>query len=69
MSGEIFVKIHPSENGGFWAEAESLPGCVTEGDSLDEIKSRISEAVEAWLGEPAPASSIRLDIPVSNLAQ
>lgn len=49
--------IHEDESGGFWAEVPSLPGCVTQGESLAEIKINIREAVEAWLeaAEPDPA--------------
>jgi predicted RNase H-like HicB family nuclease len=41
--------IHPAEEGGYWAEIPSLPGCVSEGDSLEEIKENIREAAEGWL--------------------
>lgn len=41
--------IHPAEEGGYWAEIPSLPGCVSEGDSLDEVKANIREAAEGWL--------------------
>jgi predicted RNase H-like HicB family nuclease len=48
--------IHEDETGGFWAEVPSLPGCVTQGESLAEIKMNIREAVEAGLeaAEPDP---------------
>jgi predicted RNase H-like HicB family nuclease len=41
--------IHPAEEGGYWAEIPSLPGCVSEGDSLEEVKTNIREAAEGWL--------------------
>jgi predicted RNase H-like HicB family nuclease len=41
--------IHPAEVGGFWAEVPSLPGCLTEGESLDELKVNLLDAVEGWL--------------------
>ena len=41
--------IHPAEEGGFWAEVPALPGCVSEGDSLDETLVNIREAAETWL--------------------
>ena len=41
--------IHEAEEGGFWAEVPALPGCVTQGESMDEIKSNLREAVEGWL--------------------
>ncbi len=41
--------IHEAEEGGFWAEVPALPGCVTQGETMDEIKSNLREAVEGWL--------------------
>jgi len=52
--------VHPAEEGGFWAEVPSLPGCVTEGETMDELRANLREAVEAWLeaGSPeAPANA------------
>ena len=46
---KLKVLIHPAEEGGYWAGVPSLPGCVSEGDSLDEIKANIREAAEGWL--------------------
>lgn len=28
--------VHAEEEGGYWAEVPDLPGCVTQGDTLDE---------------------------------
>jgi predicted RNase H-like HicB family nuclease len=41
--------IHPAEEGGFWAEIPALPGCVSEGDTLDETLANIRDAAEGWL--------------------
>lgn len=46
---KLKVLIHPAEEGGFWAEAPALPGCVSEGDSLDETLANIREAALGWL--------------------
>ena len=43
------VFIHPSDDGGFWAEVHALPGCVSEGEAYDETLSNIREAAEGWL--------------------
>ncbi|MEM1296617.1 MAG: type II toxin-antitoxin system HicB family antitoxin [Verrucomicrobiota bacterium] len=50
----IKAVVHSEESGGYWAEIPSLPGCFTQGDTLEELESNIQEAVEAWLlaGEP-----------------
>ena len=46
---KLKVLVHPAEEGGYWAEVPALPGCVSEGDSLDETLANIREAAEGWL--------------------
>ncbi len=41
--------VHEAEEGGYWAEVPALPGCVTEGDSMDELLKNLREAIEGWL--------------------
>ena len=41
--------IHPAEEGGFWAEVPALPGCVTQGETEEEVTSNLREAIELWL--------------------
>lgn len=41
--------IHEAEEGGFWAEVPALPGCFTQGETLQELESNIHEAIEGWL--------------------
>jgi predicted RNase H-like HicB family nuclease len=41
--------IHKAEEGGYWAEIPAIPGCVTQGDSFEELLKNIYEAVEACL--------------------
>ncbi|HEY2328553.1 MAG TPA: type II toxin-antitoxin system HicB family antitoxin [Verrucomicrobiae bacterium] len=41
--------IHEAEEGGFWAEVPSLPGCVTQAETLGELKTNLREAIELWL--------------------
>lgn len=30
------VKVHPAEEGGFWAEVPALPGCFTQGETIEK---------------------------------
>ena len=46
---KLKVLLHPAEEGGFWAEAPALPGCVSEGETLEEALANIREAAEGWL--------------------
>lgn len=43
------VLIHAAEEGGFWAEVPALPGCVSQGETMDELRSNVREAIEGWL--------------------
>lgn len=46
---EYPVTIYPAEEGGYVAEIEDLPGCITEGETLDEVSQKIDEARRAWI--------------------
>ncbi len=37
------------EEGGFTAEVPDLPGCISEGDTFEEAKYNIIEAIELYL--------------------
>ncbi len=41
--------IHPAAEGGYWAEVPALPGCITEGDSMEEVMTNLKDAIEGWL--------------------
>ena len=41
--------IHPAEEGGYWAEVPALPGCITEGDSMEEVMANLKDAIEGWI--------------------
>ena len=41
--------IHDAEEGGFWAEVPALPGCLTQGDSIEEVTANLREAIDGWL--------------------
>lgn len=41
--------IHVAEEGGFWAEVPALPGCVTQGETREELEKNLQEAVEGCL--------------------
>lgn len=46
---KIQVVVHKAEEGGFWAEAPSIPGCATQGETMEEVKAHIREAIEGCL--------------------
>lgn len=46
---KIKVIIHEAEEGGFWAEVPALPGCVSQGESFEELLPNLYEAIEGCL--------------------
>ena len=49
MCMKIRAIIHPAEEGGYWAEVPALPGCITEGDTIEEVTDNLKDAIEGWL--------------------
>jgi len=43
------VVLEPSDEGGYTVYAPSLPGCISEGDTLDEALRNIREAIGLYL--------------------
>lgn len=43
------VVFEPSDEGGYTVYVPSLPGCVSEGETLDEARQNIREAIELYL--------------------
>lgn len=41
--------IYRAEEGGFWASVPAIPGCVSQGETLDEVKANILDALEGCL--------------------
>lgn len=56
------VIIHPAEEGGFWAEVPGFPGCVSEGETLQEVRANIREAFVGVL-------EVMQDMPVEQPSQ
>ena len=46
---KLTVQIHNDKDGGFWAEVEEIPGCVTQGDTVEELEANLREVIEMSL--------------------
>jgi antitoxin HicB len=57
------VLFEPAEEGGFVATCPALPGLVTEGETLEEAREMVKDAIRGYLeslamdGLPAPRTS------------
>jgi antitoxin HicB len=43
------VTLHPAPEGGYAVEIEDLPGCISQGETLEEAMKMIEEARQLWL--------------------
>lgn len=46
---KLQVILEPSEEGGYTVFVPSLPGCISEGENVDEALANIQEAIELYL--------------------
>jgi predicted RNase H-like HicB family nuclease len=46
------VVFEPSDEGGYTVYVPSLPGCVSEGNTLEEARQNIREAIALYLEAP-----------------
>ena len=46
---KVQVVLEPSDEGGYTVYVPALPGCISEGDSVDEAMRNIREAIELYL--------------------
>lgn len=48
------IVVHEAEEGGYWGEVPAMPGCVSEGETVEECKANVLEAargcLKAYLG-------------------
>ncbi len=41
----IKAVVHEAEEGGYWAEVPAIPGCATQGDTVEELLANVHDAV------------------------
>lgn len=46
---KLKIILEKSEDGGYTVFVPALPGCISEGDSVDEAIANIKEAIELYL--------------------
>lgn len=45
------VILIPDEDGGYAVEVPSLPGCISQGDTIDEALENIKEAIDLHIAD------------------
>ena len=46
---KLQVILEPSDEGGYTVYVPALPGCISEGNNIDEALENITEAIELYL--------------------
>jgi predicted RNase H-like HicB family nuclease len=64
MRRYTLLLIPDTEEGGYTVKVPALPGCVTEGDTIEEAIAMAREAIAGWVeaaikaGEPIPEEAV-----------
>ena len=48
---KVKVVVHQAEEGGYWAEVPSIPGCATQGETFEELlmnSMKLSKVASPW---------------------
>ncbi|MGI0128793.1 MAG: type II toxin-antitoxin system HicB family antitoxin [Thermoplasmata archaeon] len=69
------MNIYEAEEGGYWADCPDLPGCGSQGRTMQEVKRNVAEAIELYMetlaeqvagprhGRPGrPIKSLRMEL-------
>jgi predicted RNase H-like HicB family nuclease len=43
------IVLEPSDEGGYSADVPALPGCISEGDTVEEAMANVREAITLYL--------------------
>ena len=49
---KIQAIVHRAEEGGYWAEVPSIPGCASQGETVEELMDNLREAITGCLSVP-----------------
>jgi len=51
---KLKIVFEPSDEGGYTVTVPALPGCISEGDTIEEALANIKEAISLYLEEDEP---------------
>ncbi|HLZ07843.1 MAG TPA: type II toxin-antitoxin system HicB family antitoxin [Chloroflexota bacterium] len=75
MNRQFSIVLEPElEDGGYSVAVPALPGCRTQGESVEECIERAREAIAAWIadaqanGDPIPSETIRPQVVTIDVA-
>jgi predicted RNase H-like HicB family nuclease len=60
---EYLIVVHADVEGGYWTEVPALPGCGSQGDTVDEAVEMTRDAITGFIaslkkhGQPVPTET------------
>ncbi|TRU24911.1 MAG: type II toxin-antitoxin system HicB family antitoxin [Microcystis aeruginosa Ma_SC_T_19800800_S464] len=60
------ITIYPDDQGGYVSEIKHLPGCFTQGETIEETLANIDDARKLWL-ETAYEYGDHIPLPSTNI--
>jgi antitoxin HicB len=48
-SHSYLIIVHPDEESGFWTEVPALPGCGSQGETVDEAVVMTTDAIRGYI--------------------
>ena len=58
---KYIVLVHKDEECGYWGECPELPGCFSQGDTVDELMEHLKDAIRLYLKDSTDADIHRID--------
>jgi predicted RNase H-like HicB family nuclease len=46
---DYLIIVHPDEGGGYWTEVPALPGCGSQGETVDEAVEMTRDAMVGYI--------------------
>ncbi len=65
---KLKIIIHEAPEGGYWAEVPAIPGCMTQGETMQELIENLYDAVEGCLSVDMEAIDLKDNDRVMDLA-
>ncbi|OCQ97053.1 antitoxin HicB [Nostoc sp. MBR 210] len=59
------ITLYPDSEGGYVAQIKDLPGCLSQGETIEETMANINEARELWI-ETAYEAGDEIPLPITD---
>ena len=56
------IIVHKEADGGYWAEVPVIPGCASQGDTLEELVKNVKEAIRGCLAANAEILDVDTEV-------